>query len=439
MKYLQRTAERSLLEMTKRHPVVVLTGARQTGKTTLLDHLFEDEKWRRISLDDLDSLELAMEAPEDLLAGAEKVIIDEVQKAPKLLSVVKRAVDRNRKAARFVLSGSANMTLMSEVSETLAGRAVYLNLFPMSFGELSGTKEKGFLGQLFDEEFATEFLTWVSTAKKIPARAGGSTWKNRMDRLLLSGHRLSPARLREAIWRGGFPAILGADADTITEWFEGYEKTYLERDVMQFSQISEIIPFRRTIRTAASQSGGLLNLASFGRDVGVAAPTVRNYLDLLQVSMLGGQLPPYYASRRKRLIKTPKFYLQDSGLTSHLCGIHTVGQMSSSPMLPALLETWVLQQLVTASELLKPAAQVFYWRTTDGKEVDFLVEQANRLIGIEVKSTDKPRPTKLQGLKALRGEQPDAFAMGLVVHTGDDFFPLGERLVAVPASALSTL
>lgn len=233
--------------------------------------------------------------------------------------------------------------------------------------------------------------------------------------------------------------MLEADAKTVPEWFAGYEKTYLERDIMQFSQISDLIPFRKAIRAAALQSGGLLNMASFGRDVGVAAPTIRNYLDLLQVSMLGSQLAPYHVSRRKRLIKTPKFYLHDSGLASHLCGLNSVRQMSSSTMLPALLETWVLQQLVAAAELQETDTQVFYWRTTDGKEVDFLVEQLDKIIGIEVKSTYKPQITKVHGLKALREEYPDKFSMGLVVYTGEELVTIGDRLVAIPASTLSVL
>ena len=239
--------------------------------------------------------------------------------------------------------------------------------------------------------------------------------------------------LANIVWHGGFPALLDGNENFVREWFEGYERTYLERDIMGLG-VSDVIPFRRTIRLAAHQAGGLLNQSDLARGLALSSPTIARYLDHLEVAMLGRRLPALAASQRKRIVRSPKFYLADSGLHCHVCGLRDPAGLPTAPGYGAALETWVLQQLEAVACRLSPAGQVSYWRTTDGYEVDFVLEQGDRLVGIEVKTQADPAGGILRGLSALRDEAGERFASGIVVHGGTTARVLGERMFAVPAA-----
>lgn len=410
-RYRQRILEAILRRSTEDHPVVVLTGARQTGKTTLLHHLFGKQNWRFIDLDDFDQLELAGQRPDELLAGSRRVVIDEAQREPRILMAVKQLVDRNRKATRIVISGSANLLLMKRVSETLAGRAVQLVLRPMTMAERIGKPQVGLLRMLLEEN-----------------------WQN-LAGTSIAWTPLTPRRALSLTAQGALPPILDIKPRAIVPWWEGYVSTYLERDVLHQSPLASLPDFRRTFRAAALRIGQLLNHTSLARDVSVSAPTVRRYLDLLETTHLLTRLPAYAINRTKRLIKSPKLYMADCGLAAFLAGDFDAESVWGSPLRGAYLEQLVLQELLAEAALLTPTAGLYYWRTTDNYEVDFVVEWGRRLLGIEVKSTTRPHFSDARGLRVFLDEYGDRALGGVLLHMGKEIRILGKKIMALPISA----
>jgi len=293
--YYERWLTPRLRSACDEHPIVVLTGARQVGKSTLLRHAEPFSGWRYHTMDDFDTLRQVQENPASLWAGAREVVLDEVQKAPELLPAIKRAVDERPGHYRFVLSGSANLLLMGKVSESLAGRAVYLVLDPMTLGEL-------------DEGPPPTLLADVLAGR----------WP---EDGVLSEAPVDPLPLMQ---RGFMPALLALKTpESYLTWWEGYVATYLERDVMLQSPMASLPDFRRVMKAAALRSGQLLNYASLARDVSVSAPSVRRYLDLMETTHMFIRLQAYARNRTKRLIKSPKVYLADSGEATE--GVRTHG------------------------------------------------------------------------------------------------------------------
>jgi len=382
-------------------PVVVVTGARQTGKSTLVRDLLPGRR-PYYTLDDLDVRALAERTPDELLGRPGRMVLDEVQRVPDLLLAVKRAVDRNRQPGRFVLTGSANLLLMRSVSESLAGRAAYLTLWPMTRREKLGEGRAGLWSDLLDHpcERWPEMLT-----------ASGP----------------GPADWRSLASEGGYPvpAVEYADPTDRAIWFDGYIRTYLERDLQDLSSIGNLVDFRRLMGAACLRSGQLVNQTELGRDVQLPQPTVRRWLNLLEASYQLVSLPAYAVNRTKRLIKTPKAYWSDTGLALRLGG--TAGPTG------AHLENLVLADLLAwrdGAVLDRP--ELFYWRTANGEEVDFVVERGSDLLGIEVKSTTHPQASDAKHLRTFRDEYGDSVSGCLVLHAGDAVEWLGPRILAAP-------
>jgi len=385
------------------HPVVVLTGARQVGKSTLLREEQPFRQWRYITLDDMDLLDQARRDPAALWAGADAVVIDEVQRAPQILSEVKRRVDERRRRVRFVLSGSANLLMMSQVSESLAGRVAILSLLPMTPREEAGLPRSGVLERLLrgEVEFDAE-----------PQAPSGAL----ADRLI----------------RGQVPPVLDLpDLDSAIQWWDGFVSTYLERDLRQLSQVESLPDYRRVMRALALRSGQMVNQTEVARDVGVSQATVHRYLGLPETTMVLTRLPAFAVNRTKRLIKTPKVYWTDPGMASLLAGHHQPAALRASRELGGLFETLVLLGLRSAAEMLTPRAVVHYWRTTTGKEVDFVLEHGRSLLALEIKLTDRPRYSDLAGLRVFLEEYPECQA-GILVHTGRQSYRMDEKIIAVP-------
>ncbi|MFZ5861470.1 MAG: ATP-binding protein [Nitrospirota bacterium] len=384
------------------HPVVILTGARQVGKSTLLRHEEPFSTWRYVTLDDFDALHRAERDPAALWAGVDRVVLDEVQKSPALLSAVKQAVDRRRQVVRFVLSGSANLLLMRNVSETLAGRAVYFTLLPMALGELYGRPDSDLLRGVLRGVFPRE--------RRI------DTDESPVFHML----------------RGFMPALTTLSGTAaVLRWWEGYVATYLERDLRQLSQVDSLADFRRVMEALALRSGQMLNQTEVSRDTGVSQPTVHRYLNLLEASHLLVRIPAFARSRTTRLIKTPKLYWTDPGLAAYLAGHHEERTLSASREAGGLFETLVLLHLLVAVQAWLPRPRLFYWRTTTGQEVDFVIEHARKLLAIEVKLSATPRYSDAAGLQAFCHEYPEAVG-GLLIHTGREVTRLAENIVAVP-------
>lgn len=407
---LDRWLTPRLQEAVEQHPIVVLSGARQVGKSTLLRGAEPFDRWRYLTFDDVSLIHQARERPAALWAGADEVVLDEVQKAPEVLQAVKLAVDSSERRRRFVLSGSANLMLMKEVSESLAGRAVYATLEPMALGELQGDTEAAPVGKLDG---------------------------------LLSGHFPEEGEVAGAdpaphLLRGFMPALLPfleienesrRDA-AVLQWWEGYVATYLERDLRQLSQVSSLVDFRKLMELLALRSGQLLNQSELGRDAQLPQPTVNRYLNLLEASHLFHRLPAYASSRTTRLLKSPRIFWSDPALAVFLAGYFDLESLRKSRELGFFFETLVFLHLrILAGELL-PKAKIFSWRTPKGEEVDFVLEHGRRLLGVEVKLAEEAGYREAAGLRRFLEANPEA--AGLLVHNGRRIRRLDDRIVAVP-------
>jgi len=401
--YLPRAVAEPLNTDMTAFPATVLTGARQTGKSTLARESELIASRAYVTLDDIGVLEQARRAPLDLLERHPEMTLDEVQREPELLLAIKALVDRDRprRLGRFLLTGSANLLLMKTVADSLAGRAAYRVLHPMTRREQLGLGVTGSWSRLLDEPF--------------------ERWRSR-----LSEDRVGPADWRDQALRGGLPVpateLPGERARSA--WFEGYVRTYLERDLRDLAAVQSLTDFRRLMRAAAHRDGALLNHTELGRDLGMPQTTVRRYLSLLETSHLVTRLEPYAVNRTKRLIKTPKLYWTDSGLACHLAGVEPAGEH---------LENLVLSDLLAWAEChVSDRPQILYWRTASGMEVDFVIEAGDRVIGVEVKATRSPRLRDARHLRAFRDEYGEAVAGCLLLHTGEDLYRVEDRILATP-------
>ena len=379
-------------------PVVVVTGARQTGKSTLAQRLAPGPR-RFISLDDLDMYDAAERDPASLLGAPGPVTLDEIQRAPNLLRAIKGHVDNHRTPGRFLLTGSANLALMARVSESLAGRASYLTLWPMARREQLGLGRAG----VWEDLLSTPDAAWQEVVADQPTY---------------------PEDWRIAVRRGGFPdpaVHIEADARRFI-WFDGYIQTYLERDLATLSSVASLVDFRRLVRIACLRIGQIVNQTEMGRDTSIPQPTVHRYLNLLEVSYLLLRLPAYAVNKTKRLVKSPKLYWCDTGLAL---------RVAATDPAPAHLENLVLCDLLAWRDSRSDPAEVTYWRTTTGDEVDFVVETSDALLPIEVKATANPRLRDTVRLRTFRKEYPEARA-GLLLHDGQTVEWLAPDVLAVP-------
>lgn len=378
-------------------------GARQTGKTTMARNspaVGDDRLY--VTLDDLDALERAQTSSDEFVRSAPRMTIDEIQRSPDLVLAVKRAVDRDetRRPGRFLLTGSPNL-LMQRVSETLAGRATYLTLWPCTVGEKLGQARTG--------------IWWELTTTPV------TDWFD-----LVKSREVSAVDWREEALRGGYPvpALHLEQAEQRALWFDGYVRTYLERDLQDLAAIDNLIDFRRLMRAACLRLGNLVNQTEMGRDIQVPRVTVQRYLNLLETSYQLIRLEPYSVNRTRRLIKTPKLYWSDPGLALHLAA-------SREPD-GNLLENLVLMDLLAWRDAQIPRPEVLYWRTSGGLEVDFVIEHTGGLLPIEIKSGARLSRGDTKGLRAFREEYPDLSPGGLLLHAGDEVQWLADGILAAP-------
>ena len=380
-------------------PVVVVTGARQTGKSTLAQHLAPGPR-RFTTLDDLDAFDAAERDPDSLLGGPDPVTLDEIQRAPDLLRAIKRHVDNNSTPGRFLLTGSANLALMARVSESLAGRASYLTLWPMTRREQLGHGRAG----IWEDLLSTPDSAWQE---------------------IVAGQTPHAEDWRVAARRGGFPdpAVHIETRAGRSIWFDGYIQTYLERDLATLSSVASLVDFRRLIRAVCLRVGQIANQTEIGRDTAIPQPTVHRYLNLLEVSYLLVRLPAYAVNKTKRLVKSPKLYWCDTGLALRI---------AASDPAPAHLENLVLCDLLVWRDNRSDPAEIAYWRTTTGDEVDFVVETPDALLPIEVKATANPRLRDTVRLRTFRKEYPDKARAGLLLHNGEIVEWLAPDVLATP-------
>ncbi len=402
-RYLPRLATQALRTDLQVFPVVALTGARQSGKSTLAQEGDELSQRPYLSLDDLQIRGEAAASPEDLLRRHPVLTLDEVQREPDLLLAAKSLVDsdRPRRPGRFLFTGSANLLLMKSVADSLAGRASYRVLHPMTRREQLGLGTAGRWGELL----ATDAAAWPE---------------------LLRASDVPPEDWRVSCRHGGFPVpALELRTDAARgAWLDGYVRTYLERDLRDLSSVQSLPDFRRLMRGAALRTGSLLNRSELGRDVGLPTSTVQRHLGLLETSHLIVRLEAFSVNRTKRLIKAPKLYWADTALGLRLAGGGPTG---------AHLENLVVTDLLAWADARSGRRpEVLHWRTASGQEVDLVVEDGDRLLAIEVKATTRPSRKDVRHLLAFQREYGDAVAGALLLHGGGEVFRVAEGVVAAP-------
>jgi predicted AAA+ superfamily ATPase len=379
-------------------PVVVVTGMRQTGKSTFLLNEPGLAKRRSVNLDDFAVLEAAASDPDGFVSREGELTIDEAQRRPELLAAIKRRVDRDRRPGMFLLSGSASLGLLEGVSESLAGRAVHFGLHPFTLQETEGRGgEKPALLRLWEE--------------------GG-----------ISGEAEVRPIGDEDVLAGGLPTVRLGQVRDPRVWFQGFEQTYLERDVRNFARVGDLSEFRRFLRLCALRSGKILNVSDLARDAQVPHATARKYIGILEASFVVCTVPPFLGSRVSRLVKSPKLFFADSGLCAHLCGIR---ELADEPMKGALLETFVAQHLAAILDGAWPGGRLHYWSVQGRREVDFVVETGRETMAIEVKAAARWGREDLKGLEAFQAVTPGC-RLAVLAHNGTEAARLGERLWAVP-------
>lgn len=402
--YKPRLIAERLRQAASFSPIVVLTGARQTGKSTLLREEPPFNTWHYLTLDEFDVLAMAAERPDELLALSDRLVIDEVQRAPSLLLAVKRAVDENRNR-RFILSGSANLLLMKQVSESLAGRALYYELLPFSVGEIEQSGPPH----------------WISSLSK-------KTFPAKVSR---------PGPLPEAwLFMGFIPPVTFLSRESeISAWWNGYIRTFLERDLRDLSQISNLPDFRKVMELLALRCGQILKQSEVARDAGLSHSTAGRYINLLEVTGLLVKLKPYTRNISRRIVKSSKVYFIDSGLVCALSGLKQANQVSNT-FKGALFESFILLNLLSYASAMD--GELYYFRTQGGKEkeIDFVLEMNGKAIAIEVKYATRVGFRDAENLFFLKDLLPN-FERGLVIYNGPDVLTLGENIYAVPWTAFS--
>lgn len=403
--YITRTLEPVVLRAGSEFPAVVVVGPRQSGKTTLLRHLYGD-RFPMVSLELPDIRAAALADPRSFLDfNPPPVIFDEVQFAPELLLYIKERIDQRRdQPGQYFLTGSQNLLMMQQITESLAGRAAILTLLPLSHRELVGTPDRP--------------VPWESAAQVTPGAA------------------LPIHELWQQILRGSFPEVAGNPQRDYRLWQASYVQTYLERDVRSLRNVGDLTLFQVFLRALAGRSAQLLNLSDLARDVGVAVNTVKAWLSILEASFQVFIVRPYYVNLGKRLVKTPKVYFGDTGLLSYLVGLRDPEHAATGPMAGALFETLVVTELWKAALHRGEEPGLYFWRTAAGEEVDLVVEHRPKLIPIEIKASATAHPGMAAAIARFRNDFGDKSAPGYVIYPGEQVLPLGGGTLALPYVAL---
>jgi predicted AAA+ superfamily ATPase len=339
MKIIPRQITATCLQDLKTFPVLTLTGPRQSGKSTLLRGILPD--WAYINLEEPHNMQFAIDDPKGFISSyGDKVIIDEIQRAPKLISYIQSEVDRDRRPGRFAITGSHNLLLLEQVSQSLAGRTAVRHLLPFSNSELNS--------------------------------AG-----------------IAPGTVEDAIFRGGYP-LVHAHLEAGNAWLDSYIQTYVERDVRMIRNVSDLGTFRRFIKLCAGRSSQLLDLSGIGGDTGISHNTVRQWIGILEAGFIAFRLEPYFENFSKRIIKSPKLYFYDTGVLCRLLDIRNAVELASHPFRGAVFENWCVVEAMKVFTNCGERPEIYFWRD-QSMEVDLLVKTGSRdIMAIECKSAATP-------------------------------------------------
>jgi predicted AAA+ superfamily ATPase len=391
-------------------PVVLINGPRQAGKSTLVRWLVENKHPARyLTLDDVAVLAAARQNPSGFLSGLEgNVAIDEVQRAPDLFLAMKTIVDRNRTPGMFLLTGSANVSLLPRMAESLAGRMEILTLWPFSQSELEGTTEN-----VADMLF------------------GGSP-------LVPLGNAVTKRELIQRIIAGGYPEVQQRTAaDRRDAWFRSYVTTILQRDIRDISNIDGLTTLPRLLSLLAARATNLINFAEIATSSKIPQTTFKRYFSLLQTTFLVHELPAWSVNISKRLIKTPKLFFGDTGLMTHLLGANVERISDDSTIFGRLLENFVVAEIIKHCTWSQTSPSPFYMRTAEGNEIDLILERRDgSVVGMEVKASASVTAEDFRSLRYLGDELGKKFIQGVVVYTGSETVSFGKKLAALPVGKL---
>ena len=402
--YISRTLESFVAS--SRFPVLMLSGARQVGKTTFLKHLSEPDR-TYITLDDPLVQSLAKEDPALFMQRyPPPVLIDEIQYAPELLPHIKIAVDRDRAPDQFWLTGSQQFHLMKGVSESLAGRVGIVQLFGLSRRERIGSDSPPFL----------------------PA-------PDAIHNRLQTGGILGLKELYRLIWRGDFPAIALDEQMDWNLFYSSYLQTYLQRDIRDLTRVGDEISFLRFLRAAAARTAQMLNFSDLARDADVAPNTAKTWLSILRASGIIYLLEPYYTNLTKRLVRSPKLYFLDTGLCAYLTEWSSPETLEAGAMSGPILESWIVSELLKSYRHNGRTAPFYYYRDRDGKEIDLLILRDGTIYPLEIKKTAFPNKNHVRHFRVLKKLNMPIGPGGVICLT-EQFLPLTETAMSIPISAL---
>ena len=408
MVYIKRTLEQSIVKISNFFPVVLVTGPRQVGKTTVLQNV-AGANMNYVSLDSLANRELAQSEPELFLQRfPAPVLIDEVQYAPQLFPYIKVIVDKEKKPGMYWLTGSQQFHLMQNVSETLAGRVGILHLDGFSQDE----KNKNPLVQPF-----------LPTADYI-------------DSKVKKAKHLDINQVYKIIWHGSYPKMFGADDDLWYSFYESYLQTYIERDVKNLGAVGNMMAFVSFMRVLAARTGQELNYSDIARDVGVSSPTIKSWLSVLEAAGLVFLLHPYYNNVTNRIVKTPKVYFVDTGLVAFLTGWNTPEALANGVMAGSIFETYVVSEIMKSYWYNGRVPNVYYYRDKDGAEIDVLIEENGKLYPIEIKRTSTPNKADIKHFHIIEDVLQKQRGTGGVVCNALTHLPLTEDVNVIPVSYL---
>jgi uncharacterized protein len=405
---LRRSITPSLLAALGDRPVVLLNGARQVGKSTLVASL-DEHRARYLTFDDPTALAAASGDPTGFLAGLDgPVILDEVQRVPELFLALKAAVDRDRRPGRFLLTGSADVFLLPRAAESLAGRMEVLTLWPLSQGEIEGTREN-----LVDVLFSGS----LPRLPKAPA---------------------ARPEIFERALRGGFPEVVARIAAARRRaWFGSYVSTILARDVRDLANIESTAALPRLLALLAARATALLNYAELSRSSGIAMSTLKRYFALLEATFLIQTLPAWAGNLSKRLVKSPKVLFCDTGLLGYALGLDGGRLEREAQLAGPLLENFALMEIRKQASWSETRPGLFHYRTQTGQEIDLLLEDAaGRVVAVEVKAGMAVGERDVRPMLDLAELLGKRFVRGLVLHTGEAAVPFSEQVAAVPLSTL---
>ncbi|MZQ96266.1 MAG: DUF4143 domain-containing protein [Acidaminobacter sp.] len=399
--FINRALELIVKEVANSFPVLLLTGPRQVGKTTLLEKNAEKER-KYVSLDDPAARQLAKEDPLLFLQRYEPpVIIDEIQYAPELLPYIKMHVDKGKKMGEFWLTGSQMFHMMKGVSESLAGRVGIIPMQGLSISELN----------------------------KIPNEPYSTDTKRLMNRIG-SAKKMNLIEVYERIYKGSMPALYERE-QSIERFYASYVDTYIHRDIRDLTQVADEMQFQRFLTACAARTSQMVNYSELAKDVGISAPTAKNWLSILVTSGIVVLIEPYFNNALKRIIKAPNMYFMDTGLCAYLTRWTSSEALEVSAMSGAFFETFVVSEIIKSYLNAGKRPPVFYYRDSDQKEIDLIIEENGRLYPIEIKKSSNPQKSAGRHFSILEKTGLEC-GMGNVVCMADDLLPITREVWAVP-------